>query len=582
MGRPYVITPAVAGSTAAALIARGVGLSWERASSLVAAAAQGLAAAHDRGVIHGGVRPASIVEDPDGQVFVGDFFAARLGLSTTTANWVAPELRDGAAVVQSDVYGLGATLAGLIIGGSPFDIDIDGRRVSLDMTDHGAPEAIAEVVTIAMARDPEHRQPTASSFRNDLLSAVAANSPSVPEVRAANVYVARSAAAFGGATAAASTRGTTRAKPSAPEPKSDAPVAAETAGAPESSAPQRPGDTPAPDGVANARPDPSKDPAGVPDESKVPSSAAGAAGVMAAEEPKSRSTKRTAPRVKREAAAVAEPATQTASAPNADERSEMGDGSGRSRLALLLVPVLLAGLAWIGFSLIGSAGDDPSPVVTDTSPSTETESPQPDAVAEDEPDTTTTDAVDADPLELEAALTCPSGFVGPVDGVCTQTVDQIDGDVTYSCPGGGELSGNECLLAGEEVFVAGVFNAGYPGQAASPASCPGGYSLSGGICVGSVASATVSACPGSPGLGAVVSVSGEFCTVAPFAGDPGYPGVSATCNGEVTTAPEAECGTLEVGDDVVEIAEETRTSASCPDGFVGPDNGRCTQTVEAS
>jgi len=74
--------------------------------------------AHQRGILHRGLRPANILYDETaGCPVVTDFDLADLStLDTTTALYAAPEQRQGSAarLVESDIYGLGRLLEYLI------------------------------------------------------------------------------------------------------------------------------------------------------------------------------------------------------------------------------------------------------------------------------------------------------------------------------------------------------------------------------------------------------------------------------------------------------------------------------------
>jgi serine/threonine protein kinase len=93
--------------------------------------ASGLIHAHERGIIHGGIKPQNILLDERGSPKLADFGIARALDGTTnpdragsylrTAAYSSPEqLRGGRLTPKSDIYSLGATLYHAAVGVQPF------------------------------------------------------------------------------------------------------------------------------------------------------------------------------------------------------------------------------------------------------------------------------------------------------------------------------------------------------------------------------------------------------------------------------------------------------------------------------
>src|SRR5262249_43236756 len=101
---------------------------FRRIAELVAQAADALEYAHAMGVVHRDVKPANLLLDDGGHLWVTDFGLARLGdgagLTMTgdllgTLRYMAPEqalAKHGLVDHRTDVYALGATLYELLTG----------------------------------------------------------------------------------------------------------------------------------------------------------------------------------------------------------------------------------------------------------------------------------------------------------------------------------------------------------------------------------------------------------------------------------------------------------------------------------
>src|SRR5262249_19585741 len=85
--------------------------------------AEGLAHAHQQGVLHRDIKPSNLLLDADGEVWVTDFGLAkveggdgptRTGDIVGTLRYMAPERFDGWSDPRSDVYGLEMTLYELL------------------------------------------------------------------------------------------------------------------------------------------------------------------------------------------------------------------------------------------------------------------------------------------------------------------------------------------------------------------------------------------------------------------------------------------------------------------------------------
>jgi hypothetical protein len=156
------------------------------AVSWIAAAADALAHAHARELVHGDVSPGNLMLDRDGRLKVVDFGLARSlapGVETTrsqvhgTYPYMAPEvLRGGVPDLHSDLYGLGVVLYQLLTGELPFEGRTPGRTsqpcsgtpARPARAQRTIPESVAALLLRALATQPVDRFSGASEFARRL------------------------------------------------------------------------------------------------------------------------------------------------------------------------------------------------------------------------------------------------------------------------------------------------------------------------------------------------------------------------------------------------------------------------------
>ncbi|HEY2805056.1 MAG TPA: protein kinase [Gemmatimonadales bacterium] len=143
---------------------------------ILAAAAAGLAHAHEHGVVHRDIKGANILIELDGRPLVADFGIARAmtensltasGMVIGTPNFMSPEQCGGSKVgPQSDQYSLGVLGFQMLTGQLPFEADsIMGIIQHHYMTPppditavrEGVPQALLDVIYRALAKKPDDR-----------------------------------------------------------------------------------------------------------------------------------------------------------------------------------------------------------------------------------------------------------------------------------------------------------------------------------------------------------------------------------------------------------------------------------------
>jgi len=149
--------------------------------------ARGVGAIHRTGMVHGDLKPANLLRDPDGRVLIADFGAAAMQSRPTAARQgtpltMAPEvLRGGAGTIASDLYSMGAVLFWLATGKWPREaatldelIVAHDRPVQHALPDH-FPPALVRLLLSLLSSDPAQRPESAEAVEHVLASALHAS-----------------------------------------------------------------------------------------------------------------------------------------------------------------------------------------------------------------------------------------------------------------------------------------------------------------------------------------------------------------------------------------------------------------------
>jgi hypothetical protein len=162
-------------------------LGWFDACKLILQAADGLAYAHQQGMLHRDIKPANLMLTARGDCKVVDFgLTTRIGAAigepgAGTPNYQSPESARGHNGPQNDVWGTAATLWFLLVGKPPFELDKPKDVIKihngLELPDLRAlrpdvPESVVRVIEQALAKQPGERFHLVEDFARVLRVAV--------------------------------------------------------------------------------------------------------------------------------------------------------------------------------------------------------------------------------------------------------------------------------------------------------------------------------------------------------------------------------------------------------------------------
>ncbi|MGB7063277.1 MAG: protein kinase [Candidatus Zixiibacteriota bacterium] len=184
--RPFIAMELVEGESLKELIER-KDLSIDRVTDLGIQISQGLAKAHQAGIIHRDVKPQNILIDKDGRARICDFGLAKLrrevmltrtGTTVGTVAYMSPEQGQGKEVDQrSDIFSLGVVLYEMVTGQLPFKGEHEAAIVYSIVNDTpeplarykaGVPEELQKIVEKALRKDAETRYQSSADLTADL------------------------------------------------------------------------------------------------------------------------------------------------------------------------------------------------------------------------------------------------------------------------------------------------------------------------------------------------------------------------------------------------------------------------------
>lgn len=181
-GITYAVTELLEGETLRSRLSR-TALGWRKALETGIAIADGLSAAHSKGIIHRDMKPENIFFTEDGRVKILDFGLARStasvaqkgeaptvteeGVILGTAGYMSPEqVRGTSADARSDIFSLGCVLYEMVAGQRAFSREtsaqtmaaiLEAQPAELAAIGKAVPGGLQNVIAHCLEKNPQER-----------------------------------------------------------------------------------------------------------------------------------------------------------------------------------------------------------------------------------------------------------------------------------------------------------------------------------------------------------------------------------------------------------------------------------------
>lgn len=187
----YIVMELIEGITLKNYIHKKGRLDSMEAIGIAIQVAQGIAAAHEQGIVHRDIKPQNIIIARDGKVKVADFGIAR-AVSAQTLNataigsvhYISPEQARGSfSDARSDIYSLGITMYEMVTGKVPFEGEntvsvalahLEDAITPPSFLNPDIPISLENIILKCTEKKPEYRYESAQAVIADLRRALVA------------------------------------------------------------------------------------------------------------------------------------------------------------------------------------------------------------------------------------------------------------------------------------------------------------------------------------------------------------------------------------------------------------------------
>lgn len=185
-GVAYMAMEFLQGKELREILDSGVVLPLDKVVHIAAQVCDGLAFAHEHGIVHRDIKPANIMVMKNGMVKITDFGIAQVSSASRTMagmvmgspKYMSPEQVVGQAVDgRSDIFSLGVVLYEMLTGKTPFVGDnisaimyqiLNEEPVPPKTLNQNIPDSLNYIVLRALAKHPDARYQTAKELARDL------------------------------------------------------------------------------------------------------------------------------------------------------------------------------------------------------------------------------------------------------------------------------------------------------------------------------------------------------------------------------------------------------------------------------